>query len=171
MTNSREEYQEYRLHRPARQSARRLGWFSLGLGIAELCMPVPIARALGLPASSSVLLRLCGLREIATGAGLLLSDKPEPWIKARLVGDALDLTALGITAHCGDKPLNAALAAAGVAGVTAADMACAKGLAAEHRLTTVYDYSDRSGFPKPASQMRGVAADIQLRPGSRPEVS
>ena len=158
MTHAREQYQEYQRNHAARKTARRLGWLSIGLGVVELCAPAPLARALGLPASTSVLLRLCGLRELATGAGLLLSDKPEPWIQARLAGDALDMTALGITMHCGDKPLNAAIAAGGVAGLAARDMSCAKALELEHHLTTVYDYSDRSGFPQPAAQMRGVAA-------------
>ncbi|PCD00614.1 transcriptional regulator [Halopseudomonas pelagia] len=158
MTLAREQYQEYPINHPARKSARHLGWFSIGLGLVELCAPVPLARALGLPASTGVLLRLCGLRELATGAGLLLSDKPEPWVKARLAGDALDLAALGITMHCGDKPLNAALAAGGVAAIATMDERCAKGLASEHQLATVYDYSDRSGFPQPPSEMRGVAA-------------
>ncbi len=166
MTLAREQYQEYQLNHHARKSARRLGWFSIGLGMAELCLPVPIARALGLPASTSVLLRLCGLRELATGAGLLLTDKPEPWIKARLAGDALDMAALGVTMHCGDKPLNAALAVGGVAGIAALDLNCAKGLAKEHQLITVYDYSDRSGFPHPAAQMRGAAS-----PGSGKDLS
>lgn len=158
MALPREQYQEYQRNHSARKSARRLGWFSIGLGMLELSAPVPLARALGLPASTSVLLRLCGLRELATGAGLLFSDKPEPWIKARLAGDALDMTALGVTMHCGDRPLTAALAAGGVAGIAVADLCCAKGLASEHELTTVYDYSDRSGFAQPAAQMRGVAA-------------
>jgi hypothetical protein len=158
MALPREQYQEYQLNHSARQSARRLGWISIGLGVLELCAPVPLARALGLPASTSVLLRLCGLRELATGTGLLLSDKPEPWVQARLAGDALDMVALGVTMHCGDRPLTAALAVM--------DMTCAKGLATEQELTTVYDYSDRSGFAQPAAQMRGVAA-----PGAPKELS
>ncbi|MFT6463866.1 transcriptional regulator [Halopseudomonas laoshanensis] len=166
MALPREQYQEYQLNHSARQSARRLGWISIGLGVLELCAPVPLARALGLPASTSVLLRLCGLRELATGTGLLLSDKPEPWVQARLAGDALDMVALGVTMHCGDRPLTAALAAGGVAGLAVMDMTCAKGLATEQELTTVYDYSDRSGFAQPAAQMRGVAA-----PGAPKELS
>lgn len=169
MTIAREQYQEYQRNLPARKSARRLGWLSIGLGLAELALPGPMARVLGLPASSSVLVRLCGLRELVTGAGLLLGDQPAPWIKARLAGDALDMTALGLAMIGGDKPLNAALAAGGVAGLAALDLSCAKGLAKEHQLTTVYDYSDRSGFPHPPAQMRGVATPnvpTQLSPAN-----
>lgn len=170
MTTEREQYQEYRLNHAARRNARRLGWFSIGLGVVQLCMPVAIARALGLPRPASVLLRLCGLREIATGAGLLLSEQPAPWIKARLAGDAADIAALGVTLACSHKPLNVALAAGGMAGICAADLACAKDLESEQRLTTVYDYSDRSGFPQPPAQMRGVAATDHSRSGREAEL-
>ncbi|WP_241663962.1 transcriptional regulator [Stutzerimonas nosocomialis] len=148
-------YQEYRHNHAARRMARGLGWFSIGLGVAQLLMPRPFARVLGMPEQEG-LMRLYGLREIGTGVGLLLSDNPEPWIYGRIAGDALDLTTLGVGMQQGDNPAGAAVAAGAVLGITTLDVACARGLAEEHHPVTVYDYSDRSGFPKPAEQMRGL---------------
>lgn len=153
----RQEYQDYRLNYGARRMARRLGWMSLGLGLAELLMPGKLARAVGLDERAG-LVRLYGLREIGTGLGLLLSDNPEPWLYGRIGGDALDLATLGMAMQDGDNPVGAAVAAGVVAGVTAMDMACARSLSQEHHPVTVYDYSDRSGFPEPPERMRGRAA-------------
>ncbi|MEH6564067.1 MAG: transcriptional regulator [Halopseudomonas sp.] len=163
MSLTREQYEEYRRNFPARKSARRMGWMSVGLGVAQLCLAAPMARTLGLPSAAGMLLRMCGMRELATGAGLLLTDKPEPWMKARVAGDALDLGCLGLAAQFGNKPLNAVLAAGSVAGIAAMDWKCSKGLETEHQPHKVYDYSDRSGFPKPASQMRGIATSEKDR--------
>lgn len=153
----RNSHQEYRLNHTARKAARTLGWFSIGLGVAELLMPRALASTVGLPGRAG-LLRLYGLREIATGVGLLLTNKPAPWIYARIGGDALDLATLGVAAYRGNEPVNTAIALGSVASITAADIACAQGLSKETKLTTVYDYSDRTGFPEPAEKMRGRAA-------------
>lgn len=140
----------------ARALARGLGWLSLGLGLAELLAAGPLARLLGVPEQRG-LLRACGLRELTTGIGLLTTDHPQPWIQARLVGDALDLAGLGWTVRNGNAPRPAALAIGMVAGVTALDVTCARGLAVEQRWVNAWDYSDRTGFPDTAESMRGLA--------------
>ena len=84
--------------RSVRRAARGLGWFSLGLGLAEVLMPGAVARATGMHGRET-LVRACGLREIATGLGLLLARDPTPWLWARVAGDAVDLATLG--AHVG----------------------------------------------------------------------
>ena len=114
--------QEYRRNHSARKMARRLGWVSIGLGVAELLMPGPIARTLGIPAARGFI-RLCGLREVVTGVGLLKSEQPKPWMTARVAGDALDLTRLSGAILVGNKPEHAMLATAAIAGVTSMDMA------------------------------------------------
>ncbi len=157
MTMQREIRQEYRYNRPARNLARKLGWFSIGLGVAQVCMPGVLSRSLGIPGAARFM-RLCGIREIATGVGLLMTHQPKPWIKARVAGDSLDLAALGSAMLLGNKPLHAAIAAGTVAGVSALDMASLKGLAKEDKKVTVYDYSDRSGFPESPEKMRGRAS-------------
>lgn len=152
----------WRKVRSARSLARGLGWFSIGLGLAELVMPHAVARATGMR-GREVLLRAYGLREIATGIGILASRDPTPWVWGRVAGDALDLATLG--AHAAD-PHNARAASSGVAiaavaGVAALDVACAQTLAKEQRLaqSPVRDYSDRRGLPLPPAEMRGAARD------------
>src|SRR3954469_11273317 len=73
--------------------ARGLGWFSIALGVAQLLAPRAVCRLAGLPHAPS-LTRLCGARELACGIGILTQDDPEPWLKARIAGDVMDLAFL-----------------------------------------------------------------------------
>src|SRR5690606_27124213 len=52
------------------KTARMLGWFSIGLGAAELLMPGALSRTLGVGRHDR-LIRGFGLREIGAGLGLL----------------------------------------------------------------------------------------------------
>jgi hypothetical protein len=72
---------------------RGLGWFSIVLGAAELLMPRQVGHAAGL-GGREALVRMYGVREIATGLGLLASRRPVWWMWARVVGDALDAATL-----------------------------------------------------------------------------
>ena len=69
--------------------ARGLGWFSIGLGLAELIAPRSIARISGTRNHSS-LVRSYGLREIAAGVGILATSRPAPWLWARVAGECCD---------------------------------------------------------------------------------
>lgn len=150
--------------RRAVATARGLGWFSIALGLAEVLMPRMIARTLGL--SNPAMVRFYGVREIATGVAILAADDPTPWIGARMAGDALDMATLVPALQPGAPRRGSAIAAvATVASVTAVDAATTAALRAERRRQAepVYDYSDRSGFPKPAHEMRGAAlADFEM---------
>ena len=76
----------------ASRTANALGWLSIGLGAAELA---GAGRLLGLMGGRrSGVARLYGLREIATGIGLLRASDPTPWVWGRVGGDALDLASL-----------------------------------------------------------------------------
>jgi len=145
-------------HDVSRQLARGLGWFSLGLGLAELLIPGKFARALNMRGEEN-LLRFYGIREITAGIGILASSQPRPWMWARVAGDALDLATLAARLHDAlpHEQRNLAIAIGAVAGVTAADIACAQGLAQPKERRMVRDYSDRSGFSKPPEEMRGAA--------------
>ena len=113
--------------RPERIS-RGLGWFSVGVGIAQILAPRAMARITGVPAPASLVV-LCGLRELACGVGLLTQEEPAPWIRARIAGDALDLAAFGAAALVpGTHRTRLGLAAGAVAGVTALDVYCAREL-------------------------------------------
>lgn len=159
------EYQHPRrqmptLGRKADSGAQMLGWFSIGLGVAELLMARSIARSLGMKRREG-LVRAYGMREIANGIGLLTSRDRAPWMWGRVAGDALDLATLGNNVDRGNrKTRNVALALGAVAGITALDVACARELSTQKRQPERYlrDYSDRSGFPRPPEAMRGLAA-------------
>lgn len=144
-----------RHHKRAHHTATALGWLSLGLGLTELLAAGPLARLLGVPAAHG-LIRACGVRELAAGVGLLTGGDPRPWLYGRVAGDALDLAGLGWAARHGERPLNALLATGAVAGVTALDLGCVRGLRAERVPLPTWDYSDRSGFPDVAESMRGL---------------
>jgi hypothetical protein len=148
-----------RRSRSADTIARGLAWFSIGLGVAELLMARSLGRALGL---SPALLRAYGAREIATGLGIFaFSGRRAPWVWARVAGDALDVATLG-AAMRGRRPLSAAVAMGAVAPVVLTDLVCARELSAsEKRMRTPYrDYSSRSGFKRPANEMRGAARSL-----------
>ncbi len=144
--------------------ARGLGIFSIALGIAEVAAPHAIARWLGMRGQAR-LIQAYGVREIATGIGILASRDPTPWIWGRVAGDGLDLATLA-TGLEGNNPKkgNVGIAMAAVAGVTALDVYCAQVLSGEspHPLPPMQDYSDRSGYPKGIEQSRGAASDFEV---------
>lgn len=81
-----------------RAVARGLAWFGIGLGLAEVIAPRRLARITGLDGHER-LIRLFGVREIASGAAMLATDEPERRLGLRVAGDALDggLLAAGLT--------------------------------------------------------------------------
>jgi uncharacterized membrane protein len=104
--------------------ARDLGWFSMGLGLTGLVATEALARFLG--TERKTLLRFCGLRELAAGVGILSRPQPAGWMWSRVAGDALDLASLAcLLSSRRPHPVNAAVATAAVAGVTALDIWCA----------------------------------------------
>ena len=140
-----------------------LGWFSLGLGTAELFAPQAVARFLGMR-DGTTLIQSYGLREIAAGVGLLTAQNAKPWMISRVGGDVIDIATL--VANFGKdnrKNGNVAFALAAVLGVTVADVVCTQSLhqheqrLLQRRKQAARDYSRRSGFPKPAQEMRGAA--------------
>lgn len=92
--------QRYRTNSAERnqQMAKALGWFSIGLGVVQLLAPRAISRAVG-AADRPMLMRAIAMREIAAGVGILGQRKPTPWLWARVAGDAMDLTLLGLAAR------------------------------------------------------------------------
>lgn len=119
---------------PGNSLARFLGYFSLGLGLAELVAPRQMARLTGVRQTG--LLPGYGAREIATGIGILGSSRPTGWLWARVAGDVLDLVTLGENmAEDNGTRRKRALAAAAVAGVTLLDILCASQLTAAGAVT------------------------------------
>jgi len=138
-------------------TARGLGYFSIGLGAAEVLMPRLLGRALGMPYSGGLLF-LYGLREIATGVGILKAKNRTPWLWGRVAGDAVDLATLAAYGGSRNK-LGRGIGIAAVAGVTALDFTMAKAMSErdDRRSRSWMDYSDRSGFARSAEDMRGAA--------------
>ncbi|WP_375459183.1 cyclase dehydrase [uncultured Enterovirga sp.] len=151
-------------HSGSETLAKGLGWFSIGLGLAELIAPRAICRTLGMDGQEN-LVRAYGVRELATGVAILMSHDPTPWIYGRIGGDALDLATLGANFQ-GDNPEkdNLTIATVAVAGITLLDIACVHGLTSDKRLSSPgeFDYGDRSGFPLPPRAMRGAASDLDM---------
>jgi uncharacterized membrane protein len=107
--------------------ANGLGWFSIGLGLAQILSPGGVARLIGLndDAKSRGLMRAIGVREIATGVGMLSKPRPASWVRARVGGDVMDLTLLGAAMRSDDSEKGrVAMATAAVLGVTALDVMC-----------------------------------------------
>jgi uncharacterized membrane protein len=108
------------------QLDKSLGWFSLGLGLAEVLAPRTVGRMIGVGEHTTIL-RLCGMREIASGLGLLSGRAPAAFATSRVVGDAMDLALLGASLRSPDcNPSRIAVAATAVAGVAAVDLYASK---------------------------------------------
>jgi hypothetical protein len=154
-----------------RMLAQGLGWFSVGLGLAETLAPHALARWLGMERHTG-LIRAYGVRELAAGIGILGSSRREPWLWGRVAGDALDLATLapGLSSDNRQRS-NVGIAVAAVVGVTLLDILCARALgnpgshgADRHarRARHLWDYSHRSGLPRSPGVMRGAARDFEV---------
>jgi uncharacterized membrane protein len=114
--------------------ARALGWFSIGLGVAEVVAPRRMARLIGARKDGDVL-RTFGVREIASGIGILTRRRPVGGLWSRVVGDVIDLSYLGRNiAARGSNKRRAIAATAAVTGVTVLDVLCAERLTAREGL-------------------------------------
>lgn len=132
-------------------TARFLGWFSVGLGLAEVVAPNAITRALGTRRRPGLVRTAYGLRELAVGAGLLTTRTPQPWVWARVAGDVLDLATLG--AALGGRRSNrgaVGFALASVAAVTALDVRTALALGTENGTSGATE----KGAPPDAEEVR-----------------
>lgn len=101
--------------------ARGLGWFGIGLGMMELAAPRRLARFLGLD-EHDALIRVLGLREIASGIGILGQPRPTAGIWSRVGGDVIDLSLLGAALGASSRRGRVVASLAAVGGVTALDV-------------------------------------------------
>lgn len=112
--------------------ARGLGWFSIGLGLAEVVAPRGIAKVVGVRGDSGnrLLIRLLGLREIAHGVAILSQNgRSAATVWSRVFGDAIDLACLGAAFASPDTSKGRlAFATANVLTVTALDVVCSQQL-------------------------------------------
>ena len=141
---------------------RALGWFSIGLGLAELIAPNTITRALGLRGKES-LVRSYGAREIAAGV-LSLSTEKQAGLWSRVAGDGVDVaTLISGLRHDNPQRNNVAFALMMVLGIGLLDIAVARQTTARHAhgRSRPRLYADRSGFPKGLGAARATAKDYR----------
>jgi hypothetical protein len=111
---------------PEERLARFLGLFSLALGTLELLAPRTLARAIGMRGHR--LLPILGLREIASGLGILAGRRPAAPVWSRVAGDAMDLAIIGALLTATPRRHRTAVAGIAVLGVTLLDLLCARQL-------------------------------------------
>jgi hypothetical protein len=134
------------------QLARNLAIFSLGLGAAELFAPRQVARLIGISEGHERTLQLLGLREIASGLGIM-QGKPAYFLWSRVAGDIMDLALLGAAMKSGQsnrRRLEGAMFA--VAAVTVADILASVLHSRDH---TEPHWRDR----RPMSTRAGISRD------------
>jgi hypothetical protein len=103
--------------------AQFLGWFSIGLGAAQVAAPRTLSKLIGASADGKApkLMRLTGVRELAQGTGILVRPRPTAWLWSRVAGDALDLAMLALVA-AKNRRARTAFAVANVLAVTVPDV-------------------------------------------------
>ena len=108
--------------------AQGLGWFSVLSGIAALLAPRTVGSAAGLGSNNSSVMRSIGMRELATGVGILTRKNPAPWLWARTAGDVVDLALLA----GGIRPGNPDRGKAALSFITLTGVLALDALAASH---------------------------------------
>jgi hypothetical protein len=103
--------------------AQFLGWFSVGLGTAQLAAPKLLCKVVGAEPDGPAprVMRVMGVRELAQGTGILSRARPTAWLWSRVAGDALDLSLLALTA-AKNRRARTAFAIANVVAVAVPDV-------------------------------------------------
>lgn len=79
----------------SKRIAQSLGFFSLALGVVEIAFTRKLAKTAGFNQRDSRVLRAFGVREMASGVGLLLGKNQRGWLWSRVAGDVLDVAFMG----------------------------------------------------------------------------
>lgn len=113
---------------------RGIAWTSIAIGAAELLAPRRTRAAVSV-GIAGWWMRLRGLRSIAGGVALLLSDRTTTWLHRRSIGHALDVVTLarGHGGGVAERARNAAAIAA-IGGLTAVDLTAARMTTPQARL-------------------------------------
>jgi uncharacterized membrane protein len=124
--------------RRTRALSGTLGWFGIGLGMAEIAAPHRLAGLIGVkPTARNVaMLRAMGLREIASGVGIVARPESPAWVWSRAAGDAVDLALLERAFQArGTTRERTAAAAFAVLGVAALDLVAGRRTSTERSVT------------------------------------
>ncbi len=151
-------------------SSVALGWFSIGLGLAEILAPRELSRLIGVDSNSTVI-RSLGAREVLNGIGILAQPRSAGWMWARVAGDAMDLALLAKQLGDGSDREKTLAAIAAVVGVTIADIRTAQqlssgaGNAAAHQAPNdVIHVSKVVGINRPAADLYQYWHDFENLP-------
>ena len=117
----------------AERLAHGLAWFSISLGLAEILAPRLISRLVGGNGKYANLIRFYGMRELMSGLMIFgQGTRPAAAVWSRVAGDAVDIATLAAAgASTRTNKGSVALTAAGVLGVAALDVFCARELSRE----------------------------------------
>lgn len=122
-----------------RQLSKAIGWFSIGLGTAQLLMPGVLSRLIGIrdrPTTRNIM-RAMGLRELGHGAAILRQPDSPMALWSRVAGDALDLALLSAAMtrkkNDGERIAGAMAAVLGVAALDVVDSIRAGRVPEEHQ--------------------------------------
>ena len=139
--------------------ARALGVFSLALGAAQITAPrrmVDVVGARNTDRNRDTMFAV-GLREIASGLGILGRAQPAGWLQARVGGDIMDLALLGRAMQSDHQERRrVGMAIAAVAGVLALDVLASKRWASRDQ-----------GNGRGMIERRGGTAAAGSQPGTR----
>lgn len=106
-----------------------LGLFSIGLGLLEVTAPGRLARWLGVDGKTAKrVIALFGARELVAGGMLLRGPAVSTNMWNRVIGDGIDLAALGLAFARSDRRPAVAGALGFVVGATLLDAWTARGL-------------------------------------------
>jgi len=109
-----------------------LGVFSIGLGLVEAAAPGRLARWLGVEGGTAkTVIALFGARELLAGGALLRGPAVSTNVWNRVIGDGIDLAALGLAFTRSSRKVAVAGALGFVAGATLLDTLAARGLDAQ----------------------------------------
>jgi uncharacterized membrane protein len=145
--------------------AQLLGWFSIGLGLAQLATPRGVSRLIGVSASDEnrKIMQAIGARELASGVGILTQAQPAGWLWSRVAGDVMDLALLGRGLNASTTNRNrVAAATAAVVGVTLLDTLAGSRLSRETDGMAV-------GAARGVREQRGVHVKTSITINRSPE--
>lgn len=109
-----------------------LGFFSIGLGLLEVAAPGRLARWLGVDGKTAkTVIAIFGARELLAGGMLLRGPAVSTNAWNRVIGDGMDLAALGMAFSRSDRKTALSGALGFVVGATLLDALTARGLAKE----------------------------------------
>jgi uncharacterized membrane protein len=156
--NRRATDAEHRTDGNVERRARGLGWFSIGLGLAQIGAPRTVARLIGVNDDDETrnTMFAIGLREITSGIGILTRPRPAGWVWTRVGGDLMDLALLGKALNSEDSDrTRVAAATAAVVGVAVLDFLTSRQLSGDGKSSREIDVVEAITINRPRQEVYG----------------